>query len=50
MVDPGSRHHPREIQRLVFVATHDADARTSSPDAVASPKELLFVDADDAGS
>jgi hypothetical protein len=31
----GSRHHPREIQRLVFVATHDAEARASSPDVVA---------------
>jgi hypothetical protein len=35
---------------VVFVATHDFEARTSSPDAVAPARSPLFVDADDAGS
>jgi hypothetical protein len=32
-VHSGFRYHPREVQRLVFVATHDTEACTSSPDA-----------------
>jgi hypothetical protein len=50
LCDQGSRDHPREVQRLVFVATHDAEARASSPDVRRAGEELLLVDADDAGS